>query len=469
MTVNIENNKLSGPIPSEIGTLSSLRELWVRFNNFSAKIPSQLQTMESLKLMIFGSNSFTGTIPDFFQTLYSLEVINFEKNNLTGRIPESIWTGRDLNAVILEGNNLIGTAPANSCSDLNFYSYDNSPWFVDRPKVECLCCDTSDCTLWDADLTLIGGTVRPTCPPDNIFSIDFFEQNWIQDNIANLTFRELSGMNLHSSTSLCLSRTGCYSMYDVSIDGSRKLLKYNMGYSSSSDSLRIQNECDAVDVCGIFIDMNHPKRKVLNHLTQLMGSSSIINKALCWIINEDKLFEEGEEYFVCDGTLLQRYIIALFFVSKNMMKPEFSTLYTCDWPGIKCDQSDRYIEHINFSKFNITGSIVTEIGLLPRLKTIDLSWNELDGTISPFIFFHLPNLELFRIDHNKMVGRIPKELFELPKAKTINISFNSFEGTLPTDTNYSKSLGKSLKFIHCVTSDLHISFMFDRNFQSTFL
>ena len=37
-------------------------------------------------------------------------------------------------------------------------------------------------------------------------------------------------------------------------------------------------------------------------------------KALCWIMTEDTLFHD---YDVCDGTLLQRYVMALFYIEQH--------------------------------------------------------------------------------------------------------------------------------------------------------
>ena len=46
-------------------------------------------------------------------------------------------------------------------------------------------------------------------------------------------------------------------------------LDYDLNYSESSKKLSNRDSCGAVDICGVSFNINHPKRKGLNHLTQL--------------------------------------------------------------------------------------------------------------------------------------------------------------------------------------------------------
>ena len=197
------------------------------------------------------------------------------------------------------------------------------------------------------------------------------------------------------------------------------------------------------------IHISHPRRNKLNHLTQTAMSdldfiyepSSNHYKAMCWIFNDDLLFDD---YEVCDGTLLQRYVLALFFHSYNLVEnyQHLGSSHTCDWPGISCDQSDTFVTKIDLHDQKIKGTLLTEIGLLERLEYIDLSGNKLSGSIDHKKFSYMPLLETFNIANNDINDEIPMELLMLPQIKDINIANNRFVGSLPSDIHYSKTLGE---------------------------
>jgi len=96
-------------------------------------------------------------------------------------------------------------------------------------------------------------------------------------------------------------------------------------------------------------------------------------------------------YEICDGTLLQRYVMALFYISQNttFAFDEFSNSPTCDWPGITCDSSNTFIHNLTFS--NLTGTLLTEIGLLQSPEVLDLRSSSLTGSLITEIG-HLVNL-----------------------------------------------------------------------------
>ena len=57
-------NWLSGTVPSEIGLLTSMRELDLSFNRFTGTIPSELGRLTKLSGLHLESNSIVGRVPD---------------------------------------------------------------------------------------------------------------------------------------------------------------------------------------------------------------------------------------------------------------------------------------------------------------------------------------------------------------------------------------------------------------------
>ena len=441
-----DNINLGGNIPSEVGALSSLSQFVLDNNQLTGPIPPEIGNLNSLAVFLIDYNFFTGTLPDIFQNFERIQMMNLANNRFSGTIPDSLW---NMNVVPgfrtlmeLQDNNFKGSVPDEFCNRASI-SVDDSRWFLDEPKVNCSCCTSANvCFFWDTTET------KTTCPNSNIHNIDFYRRYWVRDKIAGVERMWSSGSFLYQSET-CLSPTGCYSIEALQEPPELIRASFNLSYSSSSNALNIQNKCDAVNICGEVFEVNHPKRKALNQFTQLVvpdltmleEPSSPQYKALCWIMTQDTLFDK---YEVCDGTLLQRFVLAFFYHSQEeaFRFSAFSHKHTCQWPGVVCDSNDKFVEHINLSNRNMQRTLITEIGLLTRLQSINLSENALHGTIDPVIFAHLPYLEYFNVGHNEFGGELPQELLLYPQLRELNVSNNDLVGTLPNDIIYPESLGK---------------------------
>ena len=395
LQVEFQNNRLSGKIPSEIGNLSSLQELFLRTNELTGPIPIEIGNLVDIKSLVLTDNKLNGTLPDIFSNFSKLLVLGLSFNRFTGIIPNSIWNHDFYQGLILAGNDLRGNVPDGFCRQKAVtMKIDSSSWFVDEPKVNCECCENKTCYLWETGDPIVAGTLRPSCPNNNRYNISFLERYHIEDKIANVTLHNMVGSDSFHDREVCLSPTGCYTLYD----SNKTQLDYDLNYTQSSKTLSKQDSCDAVDICGVSFDINHPKRKGLNHLTQIaFPDMSILDdpespdyKALCWIMTNDTLYDEFE---ICDGTLLQRFssILAAFRVffanGENEKMSNMFPQHTCDWDESVCDSKRKFVEELNFPGRNLTGPIPLEISFFARLKRLNVSNNAFTGTIDPVLSF----------------------------------------------------------------------------------
>jgi Leucine-rich repeat (LRR) protein len=86
--LNLGGNQLSGPIPAELGNLSSLEGLFLPRNGLSGSIPAELGNLNSLEWLSLSDNRLSGTIPAELGNLSGLITLYLYRNYLSGAIPE---------------------------------------------------------------------------------------------------------------------------------------------------------------------------------------------------------------------------------------------------------------------------------------------------------------------------------------------------------------------------------------------
>ena len=111
-SLDIAGNSLSGEIPSEIANLTSLMFLTLSFNSLSGSIPSEIWNLTRLELLNLGSNSLSGSIPSEIGNLTRLDILGLSDNSLSGSIPSEIGNLTSLELLNLGSNSLSGSIPS---------------------------------------------------------------------------------------------------------------------------------------------------------------------------------------------------------------------------------------------------------------------------------------------------------------------------------------------------------------------
>ncbi|KAL5761260.1 hypothetical protein ACOSQ2_020098 [Xanthoceras sorbifolium] len=111
VSVSIPKKKLSGFLPSSLGSLSDLRHVNLRNNKFSGSLPVELLEAQGLQSLVLYGNSFTGSLPKEIGKLRYLQNLDLSQNFFNGSLPTSIVQCKRLKTLDLSQNNFTGTLP----------------------------------------------------------------------------------------------------------------------------------------------------------------------------------------------------------------------------------------------------------------------------------------------------------------------------------------------------------------------
>ncbi|XP_068322390.1 probably inactive leucine-rich repeat receptor-like protein kinase At5g48380 [Pyrus communis] len=87
--LDLSSNKLSGPLPEDIGIIISfIATLDLSSNSFSGQIPTNITNCSYLNVLKLDSNQFTGNIPLGLGQLNRIKTFSVANNQLSGQVPD---------------------------------------------------------------------------------------------------------------------------------------------------------------------------------------------------------------------------------------------------------------------------------------------------------------------------------------------------------------------------------------------
>ncbi|KAJ1254524.1 hypothetical protein BS78_K038200 [Paspalum vaginatum] len=101
----------------------------------------------------------------------------------------------------------------------------------------------------------------------------------------------------------------------------------------------------------------------------------------------------------------------------------------------------RNLTELDLSNCQFHGSI-PPFTQWPMISSIDLSGNNLTGSLPSDGYLALHNLTTVHLSNNSMSGVIPASLFSLPSLESLDLSRNNFTGNFLLHLNISSNLGK---------------------------
>ena len=375
---------LTGRIPAELGTLTSLEVLYLNDNELTGPIPAELGTLTSLKVLFLWGNQLTGPIPTWLGTLTSLEGLELSDNELTGPIPAELGNLTSLEELYLSGNELTGPIPAELGN------------------------------LTSLQVLYLGGNQLTGPIPAELGTLTSLEVLYLHRNqLAGAIPAELG--NLSDLSKLAL--------------GGNELtgpIPAELGNLTSLKELYLWGN-----------ELTGPIPAELGTLTSLkelyLGGNQLTGPIPTWLGTLTSL--EGLELSDNEltgpipaelGNLTSLGVLYLWGNQLTGMIPaELGTLTS--------------LEVLSLGDNQLTGMIPAELGTLTSLEVLSLGDNQLTGPI-PTWLGSFANLQVLYLWGNQLTGPIPAELGNLTSLEVLSLSQNELTGPIPAELGTLTSL-----------------------------
>ncbi|TYH74984.1 hypothetical protein ES332_D05G441800v1 [Gossypium tomentosum] len=392
----LSRNQLSGQIPRSLGNLLQLTQLDLSENQLSGQIPRSLGNHLQLTDLDLSGNQLSGQIPLSILNLTQIEYLRIAENALEGSIPDEVTAFPNLISLDLTNNLLNGTLPS---------------WLYNAPSLEVM----------DLSQNQFSGHIKEF--QSKSLELIKLEENKLQGPLPSSIFQLL---NL---TELRLSSNNLSGVIEFSMFSNLPNLEYlDLSYNSLSLT---SNTTSTV---------NH----ILPNLTDVLLSSCNLSEFPQFLKGLKSLESLDLSCNKIEGKIPQwmqevgNVSLTYFNVSHNSL----TEVEHFPWKNIESlDLSSNLISgnlpipastinvfFISNNSFN--GEVSSLICNASSLRILDLSHNNLSGTI-PQCFGNLSNsLEFLNLEKNKFYGTIPPTFAEGCHLSYFNLNGNLLEGPL---------------------------------------
>ncbi|MDE2715522.1 MAG: hypothetical protein OXI33_00710 [Chloroflexota bacterium] len=438
----LASDSLTGPIPRELGNLTSLKSLALGGSPLTGSIPPELGNLAKLETLVLSRTDISGTIPSELGSLTNLTLVGLTENDLSGPLPPELGNLSQLEGLLLHDNLLTGPVPE------SFLGLDRlGVLSIERNNGLCFP-DT------DAFLSWLGGMefAGPFCHnADRAALVSLYEAtggpNWkANDNwLSDLPVSHWYGVTTDSLgrvVDLVLSENNLTGQIPPEIDGLADLGGLFLEENSLSGPIppEIGN---LSQLTRLFLDHNQLTGQIPDSFLQLQQLGNFradIQNCVPETAEFTAWLERipNREATVC--TAADRAALVRLYEATDGPHWTNSTNWTTDgqtdaaplgdWHGVTTDASGR-VTRLELGGNNLTGALPGELGNLANLTVLDLSDNDLNGTI-PGQLGSLTDLGTLALGRNNLNGPIPPEFGDLGSLSELYLRDNALlSGPLP--------------------------------------
>ncbi|XP_027907231.1 receptor-like protein 32 [Vigna unguiculata] len=408
-TLIVSGTNFSGAFPRSIGNMRNLSHLDFSYCQFNGTIPNSLSNLTELTFLVLSYNNFTGQIPSF-NMANKLTVLDLSYNGLSGSIPSSYFEGlNNLVSIDLLFNSISGSIPSSLFTlphlQTIVLSYNRFGQLDEFTSVS-----SSKLTTLDLSSNNLSGPF-----PTSIYQLSGLSVLELSSNKLNGTmqlnklakFRNLTTLDLsYNNLSVEANFTNADASYFPSITELR-LVSCNL--KSFPGFLRNHSEM-------VFLDLSD------NHIQGIVPN-------WIWKLNLAELYISHNLLTHSEGPLRNfSTYLGILDLHDNELHGQISYIPT-------------YAEYLDFSRNTFRGSIPDSLCNALFLSLIDLSDNNISGTIPSCLFETGGSLEVLNLRKNSLMGpAVPGKISGDCSLRTLDLHQNKFDGKIPKSLSNCTSL-----------------------------
>ncbi|GLJ41218.1 hypothetical protein SUGI_0853240 [Cryptomeria japonica] len=411
VSLSFHNCNISGPFPLSLSTLPQLKNLRLSDNEFLSGDISEIlgSGWPHLALFTLSGSNIRGSIPAFIGNLSSLTIFKVVETMINGPIPASLGSLPLLEELILRNNFLTGRIP---------------------PRISQL----SKLKILDLSFNQLSGNI-----PSHLHGFSSLRKLYLQSNKLNGTIPTSIGDLPHvQQIDLSFNRLqGSFSL-DV-FENTPRLIRLYLSHNqltvhlSSGWEPPIYFQVLRLASCNI----RGPIPTFLSKQKRLLGldisNNSFTGAIPTWFWDLNITSNLNLSYNNLEGPLPPNLDIGLYMTLDLQHNKLSGSLPS---PS----KASQALQTLNLSYNNFTGTIPIQIGiLLPKIQVLGLSNNKLSGKIPSSITTCtlLRRLNLAKNglegDIPSTMGYIPPELAYLSNLHVLDLSENNLNGSIPPE------------------------------------
>ncbi|XP_016167875.1 receptor-like protein 12 [Arachis ipaensis] len=494
-SLKLYDNYLNGSIPDWIGQLQYLTSFDISDNYFSGFFPTNLGNLSSLDTLAAFGNLFAGVVSERnFAKLKNLKFLSLESPYITfdfdplwippfqldklylGRLhptlPQWVYTQTSLYFLIIENSEFLLEAADNNN---NFWRFTST---IQHLKLynNTIEGDLSEVLLNSSIIELISNNFKGGLPrlSSNVVFFKLYNSSLSGSMSHFLCHSKKSNNKLQyldiSNNNLYRGLTDCWmnwkSLVHVNLGGnnlsgnippsmallsnitSLHLHENNLSGDISSSSLQYCHSLSILNVRENSFSGNIPKWMPQSiRILQLRSNKFIGNlpSQICqmpFLIVLDIAYNRISGHIpkclnnitsFVDMHYSTSWIFYKFFDGRTLYIYSDNLILLVKGQQSNYELSLKLMRMVDLSSNNLTGTMSPQLFSLSQLHFLNLSHNRLTGTI-PKEVGNMRQLESLDLSKNELTGGIPESLSSLSFLNNLNLSFNNLSGQIPSGT-----------------------------------
>lgn len=433
--LSLDGLGLSGKIGRGLEKLQDLKVLSLSNNNFSGSISDEIAFVSrGLQRLNLSRNSLSGNVPTSFANLSSIQFLDLSENSLSGPLPGDLFGNcESLRFVSLANNFLEGPIPrVVRCASLNHQNFSKNSFSGDPDFLHMFKALSRLRTL-DLSHNSLSGQI-----PSGISTVHNLKELLLKGNHFSGTIPDDIGFCPHL-TKLDISGNFFTGELPDSLQMLTALtlfsLSNNMITGSFPQWINKMISLEHIDLAGNSFDGSMPLS--MGDLKSLKFLSLSDNK-LSGSIPESLANCTGLSVLRMRGNAFNGSIPeGLFDLGLDEVDLSRNEL-----TGSIPQGSSKLFESLqvlDISRNNLSGHFPAEMGLFSKLKHLNLSWNSFQSRLPPEIGY-FQNLTVLDLRHSSLIGSIPGDICESGSLGILQLDGNLLNGPIPNEIGNCSSL-----------------------------